>query len=112
MNDTTWFWQIIDAHGLADVSSDEVAALKELVAKAARATTAESERDELLREKDRLEAALEPFAGYYGPHYPDTDNRGVPLPDEDGVGWIYLNVGDFRRARAALPSAPTEETRP
>lgn len=31
MNDTTWFWQIVDAHGLADVSSDEVVALRELI---------------------------------------------------------------------------------
>lgn len=58
MNDATWFWQIVDARGLADVSSDEFVALNELISKAERATTAESERDELLREKERLEAAL------------------------------------------------------
>lgn len=31
MNDTTWFWQIVDARGLADVSSDEPVALKRLI---------------------------------------------------------------------------------
>lgn len=58
MNDATWFWQIVDARGLADVSSDEFVALNELISKAARATTAESERDELLREKERLGCAM------------------------------------------------------
>lgn len=48
MNDTTWFWQIVDARGLADVSSDEFVALNELISKAERATTAERERDEAL----------------------------------------------------------------
>ncbi|MCV9940888.1 hypothetical protein OIU35_31445 [Boseaceae bacterium BT-24-1] len=54
--------------------------------------------------------AMEPFAGYYGPHYPDTDDRGVPLPDEDGTGWVYLTVGDFRRARSAASDIRGEKT--
>lgn len=99
MNDATWFWQIVDARGLADVSSDEFVALNELISKAERAeteldavsaaigsarfmdppdggdvslseqvrrmrealTTAESERDELLREKERLGAGWLPI---------------------------------------------------
>lgn len=36
MNDTTWFWQIVDARGLADVSSDEFVALNELISKGER----------------------------------------------------------------------------
>lgn len=37
MTDTTWFWQIVDARGLADVSSDEVVALREIIAQGERA---------------------------------------------------------------------------
>lgn len=33
-DDTTWFWKIVDARGLADVSSDEFVALNELISKA------------------------------------------------------------------------------
>lgn len=33
MDDTTWFWEVVDAEGLADVPSDEVAALRLLIAK-------------------------------------------------------------------------------
>lgn len=40
MNDTTWFWKIVDARGLADVSSDEFVALNELISKAERAEAA------------------------------------------------------------------------
>lgn len=61
---------------------------------------------EAREEIERLKQALKPFAGYFGPHYPDTDDRGVPLPDDTGVGWIYLNVGDFRRAQSALENGP------
>lgn len=53
---------------------------------------------------ERLEAALRPFADYM--HQDggrlDADSLGRPIPDGDGVGWIYLTHGDFRRARAAL----------
>jgi hypothetical protein len=45
--------------------------------------------------------ALKPFADYYGEHYPDTDDKGSPLPDDAGVGWVYLTMGAFRRARSA-----------
>lgn len=44
-----------------------------------------------------LEAALVPFAKYMDGGM-DRDNKGEPLPDERGVGWVYLTVGDFRRA--------------
>lgn len=65
----------------------------------------EQDRGRAEAERDRLRRALEPFANYYGPHYPDTDYNGAPLPDEDGVGWIYLTVGDFRRAAQALAAS-------
>ncbi len=32
----------------------------------------------------------------------NLDNLGKPLPDDQGVGWIYLTQADFRRARTAL----------
>lgn len=36
MDDTTWFWDIVDARGLANVSSDEFVALNELISDAER----------------------------------------------------------------------------
>lgn len=54
-----------------------------------------------------LEAALKPFAEYMGDHF-DKDNHGDPLPDDLGVGWIYLTHADFRRARTALASTGGE----
>jgi hypothetical protein len=30
----------------------------------------------------------------------DLDYNGNPLPDEQAVGWVYVTIGDFRRARA------------
>src|SRR5690606_20408442 len=41
--------------------------------------------------------ALEPFAEY-GEDYFDKDYNGKPLPDKQGVGWVYLNYGHFRKA--------------
>ena len=54
-----------------------------------------------------LEAALVPFARYMQTDEGDMDqdNKGNPLPDDQGVGWIYLTHGDFRKARAALDCA-------
>lgn len=52
-----------------------------------------------------LEKALEPFAEYLNGAAFDLDDKGNPLPDEQGMGWVYLNVGDFRRARTALKGA-------
>lgn len=52
-------------------------------------------------EIERLKGALEPFARYFDGGM-DFDNAGEPLPDDQGVGWIYLKYADFRRARAAL----------
>ncbi len=54
-----------------------------------------------------LEEALKPFAAYMGDHF-DKDNHGNPLPDDLGVGWIYLTHADFRRARQALASTGGE----
>ena len=54
-----------------------------------------------------LEEALKPFAEYMGDHF-DKDNHGKPLPDDLGVGWIYLTHADFRRARTALASTGGE----
>lgn len=52
-----------------------------------------------------LEKALEPFAEYLNGAAFDLDDKGNPLPDEQGMGWVYLNVGYFRRARTALKGA-------
>lgn len=50
----------------------------------------------------RLEEALKPFAKYASENGFGLDFHGRELPDSEGVGWIYLTNGDFRRARAAL----------
>ena len=55
-------------------------------------------------ENARLREALRPFAEYMGDM--DKDSLGNPLPDGEGVGWVYLTQGDFRRARAALGGKP------
>jgi hypothetical protein len=56
-----------------------------------------------------LEEALRPF-GEYLDHMPvDVDNNGVPGPDSEGVGWVYLTCGDFRRARATLNSRENKD---
>lgn len=55
-DDTTWFWTIVDAHGLANVSSDETVALREIIARAeaaeARVTALEAERAGLVKLAD------------------------------------------------------------
>lgn len=52
------------------------------------------------------EQALEPFAEYCVDHF-DKDFNGNPLPDEQKVGWVYLNYGHFRRARAVMGGKPS-----
>ncbi len=52
--------------------------------------------------ESRLREALEPFAKYLDTAKFDVDYNGNPLPDEQGMGWVYLTIGDFRRARTAL----------
>jgi hypothetical protein len=59
-----------------------------------RATKAES----ALAEAKRL---LKPFADYMEGGM-DRDNKGEPLPDGQGVGWVYLTHGDFRAASPFL----------
>jgi hypothetical protein len=51
---------------------------------------------------EALEAALRPFAEYASRDGFGLDNNGQEVPASEGVGWIYLTVGDFRRARQAL----------
>ena len=57
-----------------------------------------------------LHAALEPFATYMQDGG-DRDHKGAPLPDDHGVGWVYLTVGDFRRASAAF-TALNQQAKP
>jgi hypothetical protein len=47
---------------------------------------------------------LEPFAKYLDTAAFDLDNHGAPLPDDQGMGWVYLTIGEFRRARTFLAS--------
>ena len=61
---------------------------------------------EAAAEIERLRAALKPFAEYLQANPLDLNHKGQPLPDSEGVGWIYLTIGDFRRARAALTPKP------
>lgn len=69
-------------------------AYEKAVTAEARATTAEAGQGVARK-------ALEPFAGYLTNGL-DLDNKGNPLPDESGVGWVYLTIADFRRAAQAL----------
>jgi len=54
------------------------------------------------RERELMEA-LEPFAKYAMKDGFGLNHKGEPIPDGDGVGWVYLTNGDFRRAARALP---------
>lgn len=54
---------------------------------------------------EQMAEALRPFADYLGEVKIDLNSKGEPLPDDQGVGWIYLTVGDFRRARDAILKA-------
>lgn len=67
MNDTTWFWQIVDARGLANVSSDEFVALNELINAA-----------------ERAEAELNAISAAIGsPRFMDPPDGGdVPLAEQ------------------------------
>lgn len=58
----------------------------------------------LAREAAKLVEAVKPFAEYIADGG-DHDDKGEPLPDTQGVGWVYLTFGDFRRARAAMTEA-------
>jgi hypothetical protein len=61
------------------------------------ALRASAEREKELRE------ALEPFAKYAVKDGFGLNHNSEPIPDGEGVGWVYLTVGDFRRAARALP---------
>ncbi|MGB0903087.1 hypothetical protein [Halocynthiibacter sp.] len=54
----------------------------------------------LSSEIERLREALKPFAEYM--EGMGRDNKGKQLPDDQGVGWVYLTHGDFRNARLAM----------
>jgi hypothetical protein len=55
-DDTTWFWTIVDAHGLANVSSDEIVALREILDRAeaaeARVTALEAENKRITSDRE------------------------------------------------------------
>ena len=72
----------------------------------------EAQREAAAGEIERLRAALEPFANYMHTDdgRMDLDNKSAPHPDQQGVGWVYLTYGDFRKARAAL--YPDENQQP
>lgn len=73
----------------------------------ARAEAAEAEAAKLRAEIERLREALRPFAEagrHFDPGYTDDGNCYVGM----GCGAITLQVGDFRRAAAALRPAPAE----
>jgi hypothetical protein len=60
---------------------------------------------------EKAEAALRPFAEYMQSDNGrmDRDNLGNDLPDNQGVGWVYLTHGDFRKATAALSKGDSHE---
>lgn len=57
-----------------------------------------------------LVEALKPFADYMQ-NGMGLNHKGEPLPDNEGVGWVYLTVGDFRRAKAALEALSRDRDR-
>lgn len=67
---------------------------------------ANDDKEALETQLAAAEKALEPFAEY-GEDYFDKDYNGKPLPDKQGVGWVYLNYGHFRKARAVLGGKPS-----
>lgn len=67
--------------------------------------TLEAENARLRARVAVLEKALQPFAAYLDTAAWDLNNNGDPLPDDHGMGWVYLTIGNFREARAALTPA-------
>ena len=57
-------------------------------------------------ERDEAREALKPFAKYTDELNGFLDNHNQPIPDDQGPGWVYVTIGDFRRARQALKDAP------
>lgn len=113
MNDTTWFWQIVDARGLADVSSDEFVALNELISKAERTEEAESALTAKDSELAEARAALEPFVRAFdtarekhGRRYGKDAAVGLKnfdkMPDRWPMDHLTFDMGTFRRARTVL----------
>lgn len=47
-----------------------------------------------------LEEGLKPFADHIDEMKFDLDNKGNELSDDQSVGWVYVTIGDVRRARA------------
>lgn len=62
-------------------------------------SAAQRELAALKAENESLREALRPFSEYMKDGM-DRDFDGNPLPDDSGVGWVYLTIGDFRRAAA------------
>lgn len=58
--------------------------------------------ERLLARQSKLEEALKPFARYTDELNGFLDNHNQPIPDDQGPGWVYVTIGDFRRARQAL----------
>ena len=60
-------------------------------------TVAREYRSNLTTLTARTREVLAPFAEYMS-NGADLDNKGNPLSDNAGVGWVYLKIGDFRAA--------------
>ena len=69
--------------------------------------TLEAENTRLLARNAVLEKALQPFAAYLDTAAWDLNNNGGVSFDDHGMRWVYLTIGNFREARAAL--TPTKE---
>lgn len=85
-------WRDCADHENADLTKLTIDRLR---AERDRATAAEAR----VRE---LEAGLKPFAKYASENGFGLNHKSEPLPGNDGVGWVYLRIDDFRRARALL----------
>lgn len=132
--DLSWFWEIVDRDGLANVASDEKAALRELVryaaerdAAIARAETAEAEiaqivereaktvdvgfalqaeRDAALALLREAAEALEPFAAF-ADAWDKQPLRGIDDRVYSLHGETHLKLSDCKRARVVLNETET-----
>lgn len=73
------------------------------------ATRVTKERDAAKRALAEAVEIMGPFAAYLDQAAFDLDNNGNPLPDERGMGWVYLTVGHFRAARDFITAQEKEK---
>lgn len=97
----------LKSRGLVDDFDDEWDGFVSVIEEHETEIAAAAERP-LFKRLEQAKAVLEPFGKYLDTAAFDLDNHGEPLPDDQGMGWVYLTIGDFRRARAFLHQGGSE----